>query len=435
MLTPVSEAVSSPHGILRALRVQRHRATVSNATAAVVDQALLSAVGFVVGICFIYRSSPETYGAFVLLQSTFLLLASIQNAAVNTPLMVLAPRMSPEDADRFAAGLFAGLLTWGLPASGAGVLAAHAISGEPFTPGTSLLIALCFVPLLARDGLRAREFSRSRAIDALRRDSVYAGIVICCLAALTLTSTLSVVRVYIVLAVAAAVAVVTGVRPYTVLRPSAADVSHAYRQSWAHSRWSLVGAAASWVQGNAYVYLPFYLLGASAVAMLSAARLAMMPVALLTQSWSNVQKPQLSRLLALGNAAEARRACYRGAVVLGFILIGYVATLLLALRLAPREWLPPHYQDLRLEVLMWSGIMLLQIVRNSVSWLLQASLEFEVLARFGTWTAVGTLLITAPALMAFGASGGLAGMLVAEVVLAGALVRAAHRRCGVAAAV
>ena len=411
------------------IRIVSSRSIISNATAIVLDQALLSAVGFAVGAAFIYGTTPEAYGQFVLLQSIFLLLASVQNAAVNTPMMVLAARMPPSSAQRFDRGLLAGLVTCGLPASVVAVLVAQVATGQRFTAATYLLVALCFVPLLVRDYLRAREFSRSRGVDALRRDTLYALIALISLAGLALTGSISVVRAYMVLAVAAGLSAATSVGQYLAARPTLDEVSSAYRQSWPHSRWSLVGATASWIQGNAYVYIPFFLLGASAVAVPAAARLAITPIALLTQSWSNHQRPLLSRLLAQGQTAEAKRTCYWGAIALGVVLTAYVGALLLMLRFTPAGWLPPDYRDMRPAVLLWSGVMLFQIIRSSLSWLLQASLEFEVLAKLGLCTAIGTIGMTAPAVVAIGAFGGLVGMLASEVALTGALLRAAHRRC------
>jgi hypothetical protein len=68
-------------------------------------------------------------------------------------------------------------------------------------------------------------------------------------------------------------------------------------------------------------------------------------------------------------------------------------------------------------LLLWATILVLQIVRNNLSWLMQASLEFRTLASIGSYVAVASVTTTVIAVTLAGTTGALIAMLASEGLL------------------
>lgn len=388
------------------------------------DQVSLSVASFAVGLAFILRGSPEQYGLYSFYLSLFYLLASAQNAVVNTPLMVLAPRLEPRERERFGRGVL-GVLLIGVLATLLLVSAALLVS--PRGSVAAPLVAACFLPLLLRDFFRANEFANLRPGLALRRDAIYAGLACAGVVLLARAGNVRAIHVFAVLAAAAAAIVIRPCVRFFASPPSRADVAGAFRESWVHSRWSLLGAGSTWVQSNAYIYVPFLLLGAREVAFLAAARLVMAPAALLANSWGNLFRPMASRHLFEEDRGAAWTLFMRSSLVLSAILAAYGAVALAALRIAPDAWIPADYRGLEAYLGFWAVVLLLEIVRNNASSLLQASLAFRDLALWGLAVAGVAVALSFAFVAWLGTAGSLVAMVLGELLLMAVLLLLVRR--------
>lgn len=399
-------------------------AVLRKAAVTFLDQATLSLASFAVGLAFILRGSPEEYGLYSFYLSLFYLLAGAQNAVVNTPVMVLSPRLEPGDRERFGRGvlgvLLAGMLATLVLVTAGLVLAPHGSARAP-------LVAACFLPLMLRDYFRAEEFANLRPGLALRRDVIYAAVACLGVVSLAAVGAMRATLVFAVLAGAAAVVVLRPCARFIAAPPSRADVASAFRASWVHSRWSLVGATSTWVQSNAYIYVPFLLLGAREVAYLAAARLVMAPAALLANSWGNLFRPVASRQLHEQDRSAAWALFLRSSLVLSGILAAYAAAAVLALRVVPAAWIPPDYRGLDAYLGFWAVVLLLEIVRNNASSLIQASLAFRDLALWGLGVAGIAVALSVAFVAWLGTAGSLVAMVFGELLLMAVLILLARR--------
>ena len=74
--------------------MNQRRVLLSNALAGMIDQALLSALNFAIGLLFIRLASKEEYGLYTQFFGLLMLSQSLQNALTNSPLIALGAKLS-----------------------------------------------------------------------------------------------------------------------------------------------------------------------------------------------------------------------------------------------------------------------------------------------------------------------------------------------------
>lgn len=384
-----------------------------------IDQVTLSVLNFAIGMAFIYMSTPVQYGLYTFMMAIFYFFASVQNAMVNTPIMVLSPRLGCIERKHFEKGL-TGLLSVGIPCTGIIILLiAYGFSVFRGTQDFSLNHAVIFTvsiwPLMLRDYWRAKEYANLRPALALRRDITYSLLALSMLALLIIFKVVYFGTVLPIMGVSAFISFIychiKGLQPLV----SWHEIQQSFRKTWPYSRWSLLGIASSSLQNNTYVYLPFFMIGIKEVAYLAAARLVMMPGIILSTSWTNYFRPVVSESLAKGEIKESLRTLITSTATLAALLILYTGTVLILLKSLPETRLPRNYQDISIYVLLWAGIMLIIIIRSNISVFFQASLAFKKLALLGLLSAIFTFLISSLLIIKLRALGALVGLGLGEV--------------------
>ncbi len=386
-----------------------------------VDQITLSVLNLAIGMAFIYRSTPEQYGLYTFMMSIFYFFSSVQNATVNTPMIVLSPRLGSIDRRDFEKGL-TGLLSVGIPCISILVLLITGVLKSACNAnGLSLTYIVVFIvsiwPLMLRDFWRAEEYANLRPAVALRRDIIYSLLALAMLGLLIIFKAVSFGTVLPIMGVSAVTVFLHCHLEMLHPWPEWDLIRNAFHKLWPLSRWSLLGIASSSLQNNTYVYLPFFMIGIREVAYLAASRLVMMPGALLTTSWANYFKPLASKSLAMGAPGEAFRTLIKSTMALTILLILYTGTALFALKVVPKTWLPKNYQDVGIYVLFWAGIILLTSLRSNLSSLYQANLFFRKLALLGVLSAILTFVMSALLIVKVGVLGALLGLALGEVFL------------------
>lgn len=394
------------------------RTSFRKASATALDQATLSLVTFATGAAFIYRGTPEQYGQFTFYLSAYYLVAAAQNAIVNTPMMVLSPRMTERERTAFEQGTH-GILLIGMFAAvllvSAGAVLPTGQSG--MHAADFFVVAVCCLPLMLRDFLRAQEYAHSQPAQALLRDLRYAGLALVGIGVLSLCGALRGLTAFGVLAASSLCIVWRPTWRLARAAPTPSQVAAAFRGSWKFSRWSVVGATSSWLQTNAFVFIPLLIAGTREVAFLAAARMVMMPMMLLAQSWSNYFRPHASRLLSQDGRGAALRLFSHSSFVLAGTLVVYTVAASWLLMVVPATWLPPAYHGMGIYIALWSAVTLVQVFRTNMSSLLQASLAFKRLALAGCVVAVITIVGSIPLVQVYGGKGSLIAIVGGEVLL------------------
>lgn len=390
-----------------------------NALITFIDQIALSAVSMTAGAAFIRAGAPAEYGLFTAYLSIFYLVASAQNALINTPLIVLPRFLEAEARKVFHRGMF-GLGVFGSLIAAVAIAFVtsirSALSGGAITLG--VVASLSFGPLLVREFLRAREFAAMNPRGALRRDGAYAVLAIGGIGYLALRGDVAAIGMFVAFGVPAIVICLP-----SVLRDLSADLINrdaprAIRMSWSLSSWSFLSAMASWVQGNVYIYIPLWIIGAQSVGFLAAARLTMMPISLFVQSWPNFLRPVASERLAhRPDSQSMRRMLLRSSIGIVAMVSVYSVLVVWAVSAMPAGWIPANYRKAVGQVVLWGIVLGVQGLRTNASSFLQSALAFRMLAADGVVAAGLTVVAAAAAVVRWGAVGSLYGLIVGELLL------------------
>ncbi|HEX4871858.1 MAG TPA: hypothetical protein VFV27_06045 [Nevskiaceae bacterium] len=406
-------------------------------SSAVVDQAVLSAANFVVGLLLIRMAEDSAYGYYVLVQSAIALLVSAQGAWILTPLALVAPKQGDARRDAMVGRVYRdgqrslrGLVGLGLLLPPAGLLL-----GAWELPLALLLAAglLAGWTALLREYLRGVLYIHGRAGEVLQTDLLYAGLLVGgVLLAVWLPGPS---EVWAVLAVALAgasfgwradrlLARDPGWHPAPVGDP-------VWRQLAPLGSWAAAGAAIYWLYAQGYNYLLALRFDVEAVAAVNAVRLLLMPTWVLTVGIRGLLTPSAARWLQESGLDALLRRLTRFILALAVLDLLYIGLVWIF-----RDWLTvqvlrTQIEDLDRLLLAWALVTLIALVRDLYQ---SALLALEQLKRMAWISVAGSL----SALAAMGALAGpmgpvgvVLGMAVGELLslIAGqALILRARRQ-------
>lgn len=391
---------------------------------AVLDQALLSAANFGVGLLLIRYATDLQYGYYVMAFAAVLLAGTVQNAVLSGPMAVLAPKLALAAQQNLIERLHELLARAALPLGGL-VAVAFLVLGAAGAIEWSLAWVGCATgaasaAVIEREYLRRVLLVRSRPDRLLQIDFVF---VVLQLLVVVLAITQFVVHAALVAIAGIGVAAFlssTLSRQFARTRPAvevaAGARSDAFVRAWRLGKWGLLGAVMTWMHNQGFYYLLAALLSVEAVALIAAVRLLLMPINLLITGVSQQLLPVASRWMAeSGLRTLLRRG---GLIAVGLLLlsIAYVAVLWW-----PREWIMVHV--FRREVtgmdpmlLLWAAAFCVMAVRHAATVMLQAMEMHHALVWAAAVSALSSLLSGFFGILQFGAIGGLLGVVVGELV-------------------
>jgi len=385
----------------------------------VVDQVLLSAANFFVGVLLIRYTSDADYGYFVLAQAAVLLVSSAQGAWITGPLAVLAPKKSDAEARTMIGAVrqAQGRWLWRLSLLGVVLIGGGLLAGwlEQELAMVSLAgLLACWVGL-------QREYCRS-VLQIVRQPGWVLLADVFYVVGLMATAALAALgfkpaAVWAVLPLAvgglagALVANLLIVRHYGWVEGDSAPV---FRELRRLGNWAMLGAVIFWTYGQGFNYVTAAQLGVTAVAALNAARLLIQPTFVLSMGVKQALLPMASRWLAdFGMAGLLRRLTG----VVGVMLAMNLAYFWLAYTFL--DWLTLSFlrkeiPDRDALVLLWGSYSLVVMVRDMFVTSLMAAERFQVLSGLTAATAVVALAVMWPAIEMLGTRGAVVGLLAGE---------------------
>lgn len=382
------------------------------------DQALLSAFNLALGVAFIKLAVKADYADYALVATALLLLQSLQNALVNSPLATLLPAAT-DDARRAevqrAGEMVQGWLQLAVVLLGALVLATLLLTDRaPALPlaGATLLAGL---GTLSREFTRAQCFLRHDAPAALRSDLLYVLVASLGLSALLWQGGIAAAPVLAVVGAAGLLASLLmqgggAAALWRRLHRPAPVHWVGLRALWGCARWALPSVVNSWLYGNAYLFLVERLLSKDAVADLSASRLLLVPMSLLVVGWASAFRPLASRWLANEQVRQVNRVALRSALVFVVVGIAYGALLHGLMPLLQAGLLGEKYRSAGQLAPLWLLFFMSTAVRTvGMSAMLASSKAFRTLFHYG-WAA---LAVAVPGVWLACIGGNLAGVLLA----------------------
>lgn len=405
--------------------VAKHRLLTGSAIGAI-DQALLSAFNFGLGVTFIRSASKSEYAAYTLAFTALLLLQSVQNALVNSPATTLVAAGTTAEARQQAHAAARAVQSWVVLAVCLLAPLASAVAWSMDRADLSRLIlamAVAGVGMVSREYARAMHYLEGEPIRALKSDGLYVLLATAGGIALITSHAVTAVSALLVMGMAAIAAqqfdaghrlltTLSQWRPGLVPRPALLEV-------WHCAKWALPSVVNTWLYANAYLYIVGIWMSEAVVAELSAARLLSVPLSLLMAGWTSAFRPRAGQWLASHQAEKVHSVALRSA--LGFLVagLGFAALLWLCMPWIERGLFGEKYRDSL--VLIWPWLLL--ATANNVRGVGQVSMlacksSFRTLFGYG-WIA---LLVAVPAVVVASSMHSRVGVLLAltlaELVLA-----------------
>ncbi|MFK8252506.1 lipopolysaccharide biosynthesis protein [Ancylobacter terrae] len=359
-----------------------------------IDQALLSGFSLALNLVLLAHVPADQFGLFTYALTVLLILTSLQNALIVTPIGVNLPgRPEAVQQETLAALLTADhLLRLALAPA---VLALCALtSGDPLFAFAAA--AMCLAGLW-RETQRGIAFTLMRPHRALFIDALsVGGSILLILALWHLLDPVPALLLGIAGGNAAAVLIAAGGHRLAGIGKALAD----YRTVWRETRWTLAGAATTEAQYRGYVIMVEALRGGAVLGEVQAGRVLMGPMPLLVSAWGRISRPAMTRALVEGDMDGARRTLFLGTAGVMIMSLVYLGVLAIGWR-----WIEPlvfhgRYPGIGAMSAAWGVAMLVAMAQMCLGYYLQAARLFRPLA----FVSVGAAAVSLVALSGLASS-------------------------------
>lgn len=381
-------------------------------TISLADQGVLSLFNLGVNLALIKFAQPVEFGQFIYALTLILIMTSLQNALVQTPIAVMLPGRGPSQRRSGLKAIVS--FDLGLRLLCAAIAAALCM----LTHWTPLFLAAVFLAVfttLARETARNIYIASDRVRYCFRLDLVAVAI-----SAVVITAGWRFYDPAIVslagIALGNAVALAISARGVIPGRLKPAAIIPAYGKFWAKTQWSLIGAATTEVQYRNYIFAVEFFRGTSVLASVQAGRLLLGPLALIVQSWARVARPAMAKALARGDRRDALDMLLAGLALVAGVGVVYCGSLWAAWPWLESWIFDGKYPGIALMTLAWGVYALINVFNIGLSSALIAANELRELA----YVSIGTALLTC--VLLFGLSFDVSPVFAVQVLIAGELV-------------
>jgi O-antigen/teichoic acid export membrane protein len=397
----------------------KHSSFLRMFSGAVAVQAMLSAASFIVGLLLVRRTSDTQYGYYVLIIATVMLATTLQGSFIG-PAMVIRMTRS-EQAER--ANLIGGLMRDQrrllpilliLPVILGVILRLH--GNLDLTLALTLIAGTAAtITSLRRNFLRSILFGFRRPNDVLGSDTLYsvllvAGAYVATFAPMPAATAAATLAFACVIGSRSLSKALWRHEPWNPQAPAGMLGAIAPLGAW-----SALGSGVHWLFSQGYNYLVAGMLDVTAVAALSATRLLVMPVNLLSTGVATILFPTVSRWLQDKSPAKVF-----GRLVLVSTGLGVLAACFLLVIWLTRGWifrdvLRKNFADRDLLLQLWFAIVILMLFRDQLLHFLVAREKFRLTSMVTLVSAVISISISLVAMRHGGVAGALVGLLAGEL--------------------
>jgi O-antigen/teichoic acid export membrane protein len=278
-------------------------------------------------------AGPEELGVYSIGFSILVLIVCLQDSLVMAPYTVFSQRLEGEEQAEYAGSALlqhrmlalVALIGLGL---GGGIL--WLISGPSRVVQVLLVLSLATPLILMREFRRRHAFAHLQMGAAVWVDGTVMLLQLGALGTLAFLGGMSAVSAHGTVGVACAISGVFGLllirQSMTIRRERAlGDL----RRSWAFGRWIVCGQMIGVVHGFVLYWLLGLMLGTTATGVFAACMTVVTLSNPIILGMSNVLGPQLARAFATGGKEEVRRVAGRNTLILGSLMAGFVALVVL----------------------------------------------------------------------------------------------------------
>lgn len=385
-----------------------------------VMQTLLSGSNFLVGLILIRRTSDLQYSYYILATNALLLLTSLQTAFIQPYVVRNLTTLDESGRHHLIGGLVRTNARWVPILCGSGIAGTIVLLAlRLVTPGAALLICVALAAgamALSREFFRITLFGYRKPAAVLRADIAFVGLLVSGAFLATLASQTALLAV-LGLGIAHLVAFVLLRRALWQIEPwDTHSTDQVMGKIAAAGAWAIFGAGIHWLLIQGYSYLTAAVLDVTDVASIAATRLTLMPVFVLSGGVSMLLFPMTSRWVHdLGTRAASRR------LVLLVAGLGAAALLYMVLMWVLRDWiftvlLKKSFAHRDPLILLWSAVFLVTLCRDQLATLPAARARFRDMTLITCVSAVIWLGTSYLAMIHFGPSGAVMGILAGEFV-------------------
>ena len=401
------------------------RKLISGTLVAGVDQAWLSGLNFLIGLAFIHGGTKIEYGQYAMLFNGVLLVQSIQNALINSPMTTVVPGRDVTEQPRLIADLSGAqtVLALLLAISGAAVVWVWLLlqAGGSGPHAAALAFGIAALGVLFREFVRAVCYVKHAPATALATDLAYGGLLLMAVAYLVSTAGWNAHSALFAMGLAAAASVSYalwrggfGLRMRSLFR-----AQQALAELWPCARWALRSVVVTWAYLNTYVYVVGAKMGASAVADLTAARLLLVPLSMAFVAWANIFRPRAARWVAAGKTDVLDTYVQKSLLAVVALVAAYAFLLFALYPFLQPLVLGEKYAQLEPLVAAWLAFFTLNGVRSvGMACMLTADRGYRAMYYYG-WVAFAVCF---PGVLVAGIFGNtiavVAALCAAELVLA-----------------
>jgi O-antigen/teichoic acid export membrane protein len=387
-------------------------------SSAMLNQALLSAGNFAVGLLLIRRTPHMQYGYYVLIVTAVQLLTQLQIAFIQPSMVRRVAAGDRATRREFVGGAYREQrrrALWGAAVCSF-VLLILWYTKVLNTSLTLIVLASIFAVLatLYREYFRMVLLAYRIPIKALQVDIFYVA-VLCAGAYLATLSGESAMVAALTLGLSGAVG--GWLLSRMVWHHEGWEIDgapHVFTEMAPFGTWAVIGAAIHWAFAQGFIYIVAGTLGVTAVATISATRLLLMPVNLMASGLGSMTFPTVSRWLQHNPVnAVFRRLSLLAA---GIAMLGGLYVIIMWIF---RDWIFTYVTKGQFEhrdtlLLLWSAVFLLMAVRDQMLYLPAACGRYRIMAWLTLATAILSLVTCYVCMRLFGVVGALVGVLTGE---------------------
>lgn len=409
----VKLAIDYPLQLLR-------RPAVQKVTSALFTQSMLSITNFIVGIVVAKYAAKSEYGVYVILFSIIGIAGSYQNALINSPLTVLAPKKEHAEEVRFLSGLGVGQWLFFIPLTvvtlvGAALYATYWYDYSILYYAIALSIAT--LTYLLREFVRTVHYSKLRMQLLVKMDAFFVfSILLGMWAIVFLNRVTSTSSIWVLGFGYLAAAIFGNYSARDVYRITWESIRSAFRETWQYSRWALLGVTSDIFKNRGYIYIVSFALGLDKIAEISAARLFLMPVGLLVASSGKITLAKGADILNTKGSAQFKKFSLSILCFLALVWGCYFAFLWMFHDYLI-SFLGEKYRAIEPFLLLWGIFFLVYSLRFPVTNSLQVCKEFKPLANYDVVVAIITVLSCLILIEKAGARGAIISLIAGEMVL------------------
>jgi O-antigen/teichoic acid export membrane protein len=383
-------------------------------------QALLSGANFAVGLILIRRTSDLQYSFYVLATNALLLLTALQTSFIQPYVVSNLTTLDAAGRHNIVGALVRTSSRWVPVLCGIAIAVTWVLSAAQLIQAdTAVLVSVCLLSggfALSREFFRITLFAYRRPSSVLQADLAFVAVLISGAFIATLAA-----RTATVAMIGVGLANLMG---FLLLRRAlwryepwnTQTTEHIMGKIAAAGAWAIVGSGIHWLLIQGYSYLVAGVLNISDVASIAATRLTLMPVFVLSGGVSMLLFPMTSRWVHdLGTRAASRRLLLLVAGLGAAALIYMVAMWVL------RDWiftviLKKQFTHRDPLLLLWSAVFLVTLCRDQLATLPASRARFRDMTLMTGVSAVVWLLTSYVAMVRYGPSGAVMGILAGEFI-------------------